>query len=152
MFLKYLSRFHQMLLVDLMMRIIFHINLMMISRLAPPPQPHPFHASSLQTHSSLHVGLEGRALEWVGLRRWSQPTNQHQPIYCLLFSVFGPRYFEFDFIFDFIYKLQMADILVGLRCLQSFSLALLTLSIRFFSSIYTFFEATHFLVYLWLLK
>ena len=32
----------------------------------------------------------------------------------------------------------MADILVGLRCLQSFSLALLTLSIRFFSTIYTF--------------
>ena len=32
----------------------------------------------------------------------------------------------------------MADILVGLRCLQSFSLALLTLSIRFFSSIYTY--------------
>ena len=32
----------------------------------------------------------------------------------------------------------MADILVDLRCLQSFSLALLTLSIRFFSTIYTF--------------
>ena len=32
----------------------------------------------------------------------------------------------------------MADIDVGLRCLQSSSLALLTLSIRFFSSTYTF--------------
>ena len=33
----------------------------------------------------------------------------------------------------------MADMDVGLRCLQSFSLVLLTLSIRFFSTIYTFF-------------
>ena len=137
----------------------------MISWLSPPlnhthSTTHPLKATlrsgpaALQPVHSLRVAFEDRAVEWVWLRGWGQPTNQHQPTYCFcfLFSVFGPRCFEFDFIFDFIYKLQMADILVGLRCLQSFSLVLLTLSIRFFSTIYTFFGATHFLVYLWLMK
>ena len=121
-----------------------------------PPNPHEANGrAASRPDRSLHVGFEGRDVEWVWLKGGGASrliSINLLTVFCFLFSVFGPLYLEFDFIFDFIYKLQMADILVGLRCLQSFSLALLTLSIRFFSSIYTFFGASRFLVYLWLLK